>query len=94
MGWVPLEPVVLSITTTQMAAKAPHPTAAKLFIDFSLSKAGQEALWESNRVPVRKDVEPKPARLLRDYRRVAVYPEKYKNYEETIKIYTEIMKSR
>ena len=94
MGWVPLEPVVLSITTTQMAAKAPHPNAAKLFIDFSLSKAGQQALWESNRVPVRKDVEPKPARLLRDYRRVAVYPEKYKNYEETIKIYTEIMKSR
>lgn len=94
LDWLPLEPVVLSITTVQLAEKARNPNAAKLFINFSLSKAGQQLLWESNRVPVRKDVEPKPPRLFRGYKRVAVHPEGYKNYEETIKTYTEIMKSR
>ena len=94
LDWIALEPVILSITTVQLADKANNPNAAKLFVNFSLSKAGQQLLWESNRVPVRKDVEPKPPRLFQGYKRVAVHPEGYKNYEETIKIYTEIMKSR
>ena len=94
LDWLALEPVVLSITTVQLADKARNPNAAKLFINFSLSKAGQQLLWESNRVPVRKDVEPKPPRLLRGYKRIAVHPEGYKDYEETIKSYTEVMKSR
>jgi iron(III) transport system substrate-binding protein len=94
LDWVALEPVVLSITTVQLADKARNPNAAKLFINFSLSKAGQQLLWDSNRVPVRKDVEPKPPRLLRGYKRIAVHPEGYKDYEETIKSYTEVMKSR
>jgi iron(III) transport system substrate-binding protein len=94
LDWLALEPVVVSITTVQLAKKARNPNAAKLFIDFTLSKVGQQLLWESNRVPVRQDVEAKPPRLFRGYKRVAVHPDGYKDYEETIKTYTEIMKSR
>jgi iron(III) transport system substrate-binding protein len=92
MDWVPLEPVVVSVTTTSLAEKAIHPNAAKLFIDFSLSREGQEALWDSQRIPVRRDVEPKPARLLRGYQRFVVHPDGYRNYDETVKIYTDILK--
>lgn len=41
-----------------MAKNAPHPAAAKLFIDFVLSKDGQKVIQEiALRYPVRKDVE-------------------------------------
>lgn len=94
VDWVPLEPVIVSVTTIHLGDKARHPNAAKLFIDFSLSKEGQEKLWDFQRVPVRRDVEPKPPRLFRGYRRFVVHPEGYKSYDETIKLYNEILKAR
>ncbi|MGH7930313.1 MAG: ABC transporter substrate-binding protein, partial [Candidatus Binatia bacterium] len=39
--WVPLEPVVTVINTVSVAEKAPHPAAARLFVDFLFSKPGQ-----------------------------------------------------
>jgi iron(III) transport system substrate-binding protein len=94
LDWVPLEPVVVSVTTITLADKTRHPNAAKLFIDFSLSKEGQEKLWESARIPVRKDVEPRPPRLFRGYQRLVVHPDGYSNYKETMKVYNEIFKAR
>lgn len=94
IDWLPLEPVVVSVVPMSLAAKANHPNAGKLFIDFSLSKEGQEALWNFQRIPVRRDVEPKPARLFRGYSRLVVHPEGYKNYDETVKLYVEILKAR
>jgi iron(III) transport system substrate-binding protein len=38
IDWVPLEPVVVIINTVSIAARPPHPAAAKLFIDFLFSK--------------------------------------------------------
>ena len=40
MDWVPLEPVPVQVNPMMLAAKAPHPNAGKLFIDFLLSKEG------------------------------------------------------
>jgi len=39
-----LDPVPSAISTIQLAKNAPHPNAAMLFIDFALSKEGQEVL--------------------------------------------------
>ena len=75
IDWVPLEPAVISVNTVMAGAKASHPNAAKLFIDFTLSKEGQEKLWDFQRIPSRSDVEPKPARLFRGYKRYVVHPE-------------------
>jgi iron(III) transport system substrate-binding protein len=94
MDWVALEPAVISVNTVMAGAKAAHPNAAKLFIDFTLSKEGQEKLWDFQRIPSRSDVEPKPARLFRGYKRHVVHPEETQNLDETAKLYSQILKTR
>lgn len=68
--WVPLEPVVVIINTVSIASRAPHPAAAKLFIDFLLSRPAQLKLRELSRIPSRSDVEADPPRLIKGFRRV------------------------
>jgi len=94
MDWLPLEPAVISVNTVMAGAKATHPNAAKLFIDFTLSKEGQEKLWDFQRIPSRSDVEPKPARLFRGYKRYVVHPEDTQNLDDTAKLYAQILKTR
>jgi len=94
MDWIPLEPVVVQIYPVMLAEKAPHRNAAKLFIDFLLSKERQEMFRRFQSVPVRRDVEPDPPRLFRDYQRVTETPESYENFDETVKLYLEIFKLR
>lgn len=94
IDWVPLEPVVVQVNPVMLAANSPHPNAAKLFIDFILSKEGQKMLVGFRRVPVREDVEPDPPRLFRGYKRIVEHPEEYKNFSETVKLYQEIFNLR
>lgn len=94
IDWVPLEPAVVQVNPAMLAAKAPHPNAARLFLDFILSKEGAEMLRGFQRIPVRKDVEPDPPRLFRGFKRVIESPEDYKNFDETVKLYLEIFKLR
>jgi ABC-type Fe3+ transport system substrate-binding protein len=90
MDWVPLEPVPVQVNPMMLAAHAPHPNAGKLFINFLLSKEGQEMLVGFRRIPSREDVEPDPPRLFRGYKRIVEHPEDYKNFNETIRQYQEI----
>jgi len=92
--WVALEPAVMRIIILGLAAKAPHPNAARLFYDFVISKEGQEILKSFNRVPVRNDVDPDPPRLMRGYKRVTMFPETYSDLEATQRIYNEIFHIR
>ena len=94
IDWVPLEPAVISVNTVMLGANASHPNAGKLLVDFTLSKEGQEKLWDFQRIPSRSDVEPKPARLFRGYKRYVVHPEEYKNHDEVVKLYSQILKTR
>ena len=94
IDWVPLEPAVVQVNPAMLAAKAPHPNAARLFLDFILSKEGAEMLRSFQRIPVRKDVEPDPPRLFRGFKRVIENPEDYKNFDETVKLYLDIFKLR
>ena len=61
VDWVYLNPVFANIHPTGVAAKAPHPNAARLFVDFVLSKRGQELIRGMNRIPDRIDVTPRSA---------------------------------
>ena len=90
IDWVPLEPVSVQVNPAVLAAHAPHPNAGKLFIDFLLSKEGQEMLKGFRRIPVRQDVEPDPPRLFRGYKRVVEHPEEYKNFAQTVTLYQRI----
>jgi len=94
MDWVPLDPVAVQVNPMMLAAKAPHPNAARLFIDFLLSKQGQKMLVGFRRIPVREDVEPDPPRLFRGYKRIVEHPEDYKDFAQTIKQYQEIFALR
>ena len=63
-------------------------------MDFIPSKEGQTVLVDFQRIPVRKDVEPKPARLFRGYQRVVERPDDYKYFTDNVKLYEEIFKTR
>ena len=54
--WVPLNPVSETLQVAGVAKGAQHPNAAKLFIDFMTSKAGQEIFRDNDYVPMHPDV--------------------------------------
>ena len=57
----PTDGVPMIIGPLTILGRAPHPHAAMLFVDFSLSKQGQEAMRElGDAHSVREDVEPPP----------------------------------
>ncbi len=94
VDWLPLEPVVIRVVPTMLAAKPRHSDAGKLLYDFLIAKEGQGVIRSANRIPVRKDVLPDPPRLLQGYKRVIMYPELYKNLPETQQLYNEMFNLR
>jgi iron(III) transport system substrate-binding protein len=52
-----ISPVFLRPSLLLLAAYAPHPHAAMLYLDFLLSKEGQGLLAKSGRLPARKDIQ-------------------------------------
>jgi len=52
------DPIVTTINGVGLSAKASNPNASRLFIDFILSKKGQEMIREMRRIPARSDVKP------------------------------------
>ncbi len=57
LDWVGISPVIAMFSTIGLVAHAPHPHAAKLFIDFNLSQEGQTLIANFGRVPARPDIE-------------------------------------
>jgi iron(III) transport system substrate-binding protein len=94
IDWTPLEPVVVEIDPIMISAKSSHPNAARLFLNFLLSKEGQEMLVRFERIPVRRDVQPKPARLFRGFKRIVERPDDYKYFSENVRLFQEIFKTR
>ena len=54
--WRPLEPVVTTVGSAALLAKAPNPHAALLFIDYLLSKEGQQLIMKGGLWSPREDV--------------------------------------
>ena len=65
VDWVPMEFVLASIEPLGVGARAPNPNAARLFVDFLLSKEAQTMMSERSRIPSRPDVPPNPPELTR-----------------------------
>lgn len=57
VAWRPLQPAFGRPSSIGIAAGAPHPNAARLFMEFVLSREGQEVLKRLNRVPSSRAVE-------------------------------------
>jgi iron(III) transport system substrate-binding protein len=89
-----LDPVVVQVNPVQVAARAPHPNAARLFTDFALSKEGQEMVRSALREPARSDVESPLTASHKGFKRVVIGPDNYHDYQEYVRLYQEIFRTR
>ena len=51
-------PILVTLDMMGLGVKAPRPNAGKLFMNYSLSKEGQEVLRKRNRISARPDIKP------------------------------------
>ncbi|HWO42342.1 MAG TPA: extracellular solute-binding protein [Candidatus Eisenbacteria bacterium] len=52
------KPIVVSQNAVAVLSKAPRPNAARLFVDFLMSEAGQKLLYDGGQIPLRSRVIP------------------------------------
>jgi iron(III) transport system substrate-binding protein len=64
IDWVRTDPVIAFTQLLAMAADAPHPATARLFINWLLSEEGQNTYRELGRIPNRPGVEVDPPGLV------------------------------
>lgn len=92
--WVALDPVYASIHPSGIAAKAAHPNGARLFMDFLLSRRGQEILRSLRRIPDRTDTPPDPPRLIEGIHPAVTAPEIYEDFDRYVRLFNETFKFR
>jgi iron(III) transport system substrate-binding protein len=92
IDWVRFKgPTITAINAVSIPARAPHPNAARLFIDFVLSKEGQSLLRGLRRIPARPDVAPDPPALTQGLNLYPARPEgMIESYNETVALFDEI----
>jgi iron(III) transport system substrate-binding protein len=56
LDWMALDPLIVHTIAGGINKNAPHPNAAKLFMDFLLSEEGQRIYLSENRQPTRRGV--------------------------------------
>jgi iron(III) transport system substrate-binding protein len=94
VDWVYLNPVFANIHPAGISAKAPHPNAARLFIDFVLSKPGQEIVRKMNRIPDRTDTPPGQPRLIEGIKPAFAPVEVLEDFSRYGKLFDEIFAAR
>jgi iron(III) transport system substrate-binding protein len=83
VDWVRMKEPLLAIPSLiSIAARPPHPNAAKLYIDYVLSEEGQRLLSPSVYVPARKGVETTPPGLLKNVQLHPVAPHLFEPFNE------------
>jgi iron(III) transport system substrate-binding protein len=92
-GFFPLDPVIAGAGPIGLNRLAPHPNAARLFVDFCLSRDGQSVLVGVGKSSARSDIAGNPMDQLKGSRIVPsdlslgkAYAESRKEYEELLKI--------
>jgi ABC-type Fe3+ transport system substrate-binding protein len=63
VAWLPLGSAWATPHTIGVTSAAPHPNAARLFVDFVVSKEGQEIFRKAGYLPARADVPPLSAAI-------------------------------
>jgi len=86
-----LDPVVSAAGLVGINRLAPHPNAAKLFVDFVLSREGQELIVKTDRSSVRKDVAGNPLDLIKNVRIVPSDLTLGKNYVQIRDEYRDLL---
>jgi iron(III) transport system substrate-binding protein len=95
-AWLRVEPVIENYNYVGLVKNAPHPNAARLFIDFVLSEEGQRVFQKAGYIPAHPKVPAGyPATKPSDggYRSFLLTPELARaHYREWVAIYQELFK--
>jgi len=68
VDWIGLEPVITYTVAASLPSQPPHPFAAKLCIEWLLTKEGQEVINQYGRVPIRDDIDSKYGKILKQHK--------------------------
>ncbi|MGZ9127784.1 MAG: ABC transporter substrate-binding protein [Candidatus Binatia bacterium] len=92
IDWVRFKgPTITAINAIGIPDRAPHPNAARLFVDYVLSKEGQSLLRGLRRIPARNDVAPDPPSLTKGLNLYPARPEgMIENFTDTVARFDEI----
>jgi iron(III) transport system substrate-binding protein len=85
IDWTALGPVPAIMVGAGVAAHAPHPNAAKLFLEFVLSRDGQKLMQTPGRHVARRDIPNDHSARLKDLQIVPVNPALAERLEEYAK---------
>jgi iron(III) transport system substrate-binding protein len=93
--WV-VEPVVVYYNHVGVAAKAPHPNAARMAANFLLSEPAQRQLAAKGRIPTRQGVETNPPGVLKTLEGKTIIPIQFNGEEESQwrRLFSELMGAR
>ena len=86
-----MDPVILAAGPIAINRAAPHPNAARLFVDYCLSKEGQALLVRLRRSSARMDIEGNPIDQIKNARLVSSDIKLGKTYVESFKEYQELL---
>ncbi len=76
--WLPVSPATVTLNVASVARDAPHPNAAKLFLDYMISAEGQKIFADNDYLPANPKVSAKDKSLIPDgvtIKRMAFTPE-------------------
>ncbi|MFC1817093.1 ABC transporter substrate-binding protein [Thermodesulfobacteriota bacterium] len=89
--WIAIEPVVPTIHPLALSAHAPHPNAAKLFMEFMLSREGQEILKGDFYIPSRMDVKALIPSMKEGLKILPFNPSILEDYDRYVNLYRNIL---
>jgi iron(III) transport system substrate-binding protein len=90
IDWIFLAPVVAQIDAVMLSAQSRSPNAARLFVDFVLSKEGQSVLAGVQQIPVRRDMEPQSKPVVQGHPWFVERPDKHESFRKTVRLFREI----
>jgi iron(III) transport system substrate-binding protein len=90
IDWVAPGPLPGLMVGVGLVSQAPHPAAARLFIDFLLSKEGQQMYQSAGRLVARSDLPQDESMKVRGAQIVPVDPAWAENFDEDSKLLKEI----
>jgi iron(III) transport system substrate-binding protein len=64
VAWMPLEPTIIFSEQMGVTALGPHPKAGLLFLEYTMSREGQQLFQKAGYIPARSDVPPLNPKLL------------------------------
>ena len=92
IDWIALEPLIGLTFGFGLVKNGPHPNAGKLFVDFLLSREGQQAFAAADYYSARKDVQsPIMKQVPRSLKVIPLSMELAKRYNEYFQTYRRVM---